>query len=207
MSRPANLLPRCCHLQTGPLVSPLFPQIDPPLLTHVATPAKMTAIGRPPVTTPCRKDAHVCACRLEPSRRLRCVVASHRRWPLLCCHPSPRARRRSLAPPSPLAELTWPKECRLDPGIALPACTRSQGALACPCVPRGCIDSPPAHLLTNGVWTNTLRIASTQGRYHCGVDAAPCCAREHTRSAAAPSRHLPPSPSAQAALPPHNARL
>jgi hypothetical protein len=63
--------------------------------------------------------------------------------------PMPRARRRSLAPPSPLAELTWPKERRLDPDVALPACTRSQGALACSCVPRARIDSPPVQLTSS----------------------------------------------------------
>jgi hypothetical protein len=38
-------------------------------------------------------------CRRESSCRLRCAVASHRRCPLLCCHPSmlqPRCPRQEL---------------------------------------------------------------------------------------------------------------
>jgi hypothetical protein len=36
-----------------------------------------------------------------------------------------------------------------------------------------------------------LRVASMQGCCHCDIAAAPCCTREHTRSTAALSRHLP----------------
>jgi hypothetical protein len=49
-------------------------------------------------------------------------------------------------------------------------------ALARLCVPHGHIDSPPclAHLDANGVRTNTLHVASMQGRCHCDIADAPC---------------------------------
>jgi hypothetical protein len=43
----------------GPPVSSLFPQISPPLLARVATPAKLSAMGRPPITTSGHKDGRV----------------------------------------------------------------------------------------------------------------------------------------------------
>jgi hypothetical protein len=84
--------------------------------------------------------------------------------------------------------------------LQLPSPTpRRHHALARLCVPRGRINSPPcpAHLIANGVWTNILRIASTQGRCHCDVAAVPCCTCEHAHSAAMPSHHLPLSLLAQ----------
>jgi hypothetical protein len=81
---------------------------------------------------------------------------------------------------------------------------RRHHALACMCELCGRINSSPcpAHLLANGVRTNALRVASTQGRCHCDVAGVPCCAREHARFAAAPSHHLPLSLLAQARIAP-----
>jgi hypothetical protein len=107
--------------------SPKFPLLRP----RVSSLAKFPATGRPPITTTRHKVAHVFACRLEPSCRLRCAVASHHRFSAAAFRCSsqdatPGARRRSLMLPAPLAELTWSKVCRLDPDIALPVhvCSR-----------------------------------------------------------------------------------
>jgi hypothetical protein len=60
-----------------------------------------------------------------------------------------------------------------------------------------------AHLLANGLRTNTIHVASTQGCCHCDVAAAPCYTRVHSRRyAAAPSHHLPLSLLAQARVAP-----
>jgi hypothetical protein len=107
--------------------SPKFPLIRP----RVSSLAKFPVTGRPPVTTMRHKVAHVFSCRLEPSCRLWCAVASHHRFSAVACHCSsqdatPGARRRSLVLPAPLVELTWSKVCRLDPDVALSvhACSR-----------------------------------------------------------------------------------
>jgi hypothetical protein len=74
----------------GPPVSSLFPQIFPPLLAHVATPAKLSATGRPPVTTPRHKDGRVFICTL--SHHVNCGVLWH---PITAARCSAAARRCS----------------------------------------------------------------------------------------------------------------
>jgi hypothetical protein len=184
-------------------------------------------------------NAHLSTCRHEPSSRLRCIVASQRRCPLLYCRPSllqsgclhqeldkevssrlPLAalshpltagrRLRDIPFPHLCCAITFPLLCydiasqlrcprqELDSDVSRSAsassfladttCSpsslqlpspapRRHHALAHPCVSRGCINSPPcpAHLLANGIRTNALRVASTQGRCHCDVTVAPCC--------------------------------
>jgi hypothetical protein len=73
-----------------------------PLPHRRSSPAKFPSTGRPPITTPHHKDAHMCACHLEPLCRLRCSVASNCHWPLLCCRPS------LLHPGYPCQELNCP---------------------------------------------------------------------------------------------------
>jgi hypothetical protein len=91
----------------GPPISTLLTQIFPHLLACVATPAKLLVTGQPPVTTPCHKNAHVCAYRLEPSCQLQCIVVSHHCCPLLYCCPS------LLHPGCPPQELDDEASCRL----------------------------------------------------------------------------------------------
>jgi hypothetical protein len=141
-----------------------------------------------------------------PSPHLCYAVA----FPLLCCAIASRSRclrqeldsdvSRSASAFSFLADTA----CGLS-SLQLPSPTpRRHHALARLCVSRGRINSPPcpAHLLTNGVRTNALHVASTQGRYHCDVTTMPCCTREHARSATTLSRHLPLSLLAQARVAP-----
>jgi hypothetical protein len=77
VSQPASLLQSAVADSWGPLVSSLSPQISPPLLARVATPAKLPVMGRPPVTIP----SPSVTCNVEPSHQLWCVVASHHRCP------------------------------------------------------------------------------------------------------------------------------
>jgi hypothetical protein len=81
VSQPASRYRTVIADRWGPPVSPLFPQISPPLLAHMATPTKLSAMGWPPITTLRHKDGHVSTCHLGPSRRLWCTVASHHHCP------------------------------------------------------------------------------------------------------------------------------
>jgi hypothetical protein len=70
-------------LCTRPTTVPVTAQTHPlPLLRHrPSSPTKFPSMGRPPITTPHHKDDRVSTCHLEPSRRLRCTVASRHRCP------------------------------------------------------------------------------------------------------------------------------
>jgi hypothetical protein len=70
-------------LRTRPATTPVTAQTRPlPLLRHRrSSPAKFPSMGCSLVTTLCQKDDRVSTCHLEPSRRLRCIVASHHRCP------------------------------------------------------------------------------------------------------------------------------
>jgi hypothetical protein len=140
------------------------------------------------------------------SPHLCCAIA----FPLLCCAVASRSR-------CPRQELDSDVSCSASTSsfladtaygpssLQLPSPTpRRHHALARLCVPCGRTNSPPcpAHLLTNGVRTNTLRVASTQVRCHCNVAIAPCCMHEHARSATALSRHHPLSLRASARVAP-----
>jgi hypothetical protein len=110
----------------GQPVNSLFPQIFPHLLARVATPDKLPATGRSPITTPYHKDGRVFTYHLEPSGQLRCTVTSHHCCLLLCCSLSllqPRCPRQELNDEAsrrlPLAELTQLRVHRLVPGVAL----------------------------------------------------------------------------------------
>jgi hypothetical protein len=132
-------------LRTRPATVPVTAQIHPlPLLRHRrSSTAKFRSMGQSPVTTLHHKDAHVCVCRPEPSRQLRCVVVSRHRCPpasSLVIAASVGFWSRPLGDEvleqaAPLAKLPLPKACRGDHRLALPA--RSQGALAPPVVLRG----------------------------------------------------------------------
>jgi hypothetical protein len=65
----------------SPPVSPLFPQI--PLVCSSTWQRRPDCWRRVDHPSPplYHKDAHVCVCCLEPSRWLRCIVASRHRWP------------------------------------------------------------------------------------------------------------------------------
>jgi hypothetical protein len=117
----------------GARLSALLPRIPPPMLTHVATPAELSPPSRPPITTSRLKDVRMSACPLEPSRRLRCTVASHHRCPpastLVGAAPV-RFRGRPLGDEvleqaAPLAKLPLPNACRGGHRLALPARARS----------------------------------------------------------------------------------
>jgi hypothetical protein len=118
----------------GPSVSSLFPQISPPLLARVATPAKLPTMGQPPITTPRHKDGRVFTCHLESSRRPRCTVASHHRRPhasALVGDAPVRFRSRSLSDKAleqatMLAKLSLPNACRGGHRLALPVRARSR---------------------------------------------------------------------------------
>jgi hypothetical protein len=75
---PAHLRVRASLPDGARQSAPSSPK-SPLLHASVSSLAKFPATGRPPVTTPRHKEAHVFACRLEPSHRLRCAVASHHR--------------------------------------------------------------------------------------------------------------------------------
>jgi hypothetical protein len=88
------------------------------------------------------EDAHVCACHLEPSRRLRCTMASHHSCPpmsALVGAASVGFRSRSLSDKAleqaaPLGKLPLPNACRGGHHLALPP---RAGTLALPIVSRG----------------------------------------------------------------------
>jgi hypothetical protein len=143
------------------------------------------SVARMPTCAPATMSHHITSL---------CVVASHHRCPLLCCRPSllqPVCRAMSsktmlhaapLLPPS----LLTPRATHLASSSLAP-CRVGTRRAAWPC------PAPPPGLLTraNGVRTNALHDASTQGRCHCDVTVAPCCVCVCScRSAAAPSHHL-----------------
>jgi hypothetical protein len=176
--RPSLLQPGCPLQELDDEVSSRLPRAPRPILSLLVVPSP-----------------HHC-----------CAVA----FLLLCCAIASRSRcprqeldsdvSRSASASSFLADTACgPSSLQLPSPVP-----RRHHALAHMCVPRGRINSPtcPAHLLANGVWTNTLRVASTQDRCHCDVAAAPCCACEHARSTATLNRHLPLSLLAQARVAP-----
>jgi hypothetical protein len=118
---------RARYAQTRPL----------PLLRHLRLSlAKFPLMGRPPVTTLRRKDAHVRSCRPEPMRRLWFIVVSRHRCPpasALITAASVRFQSRPLSDEvlkqaAPLVELARLKARHLDPGVALPVRARSRVA-------------------------------------------------------------------------------
>jgi hypothetical protein len=76
----------------------------------------------------------VCACHLEPSHRLRCAVASHRRWPPVSAliGTAPVGFRgqplgdEALEQATPLDKPPLPNACRGGHCLALPARVRSR---------------------------------------------------------------------------------
>jgi hypothetical protein len=123
---PASPLPRHRHWQMGPACQLSLPPKFPLLRVRVSSPATRhhpTPQGGPRVRLPPWAVVSAAVGRGVPSPL--------RRWSAATCHCSsrdaaPGARRRSLVPPAPLAELMWPKARRLDLGIALATRARSR---------------------------------------------------------------------------------
>jgi hypothetical protein len=137
----------------GPPASSLFPQIFPPLLAHVATPTKLPATGRPPVSTPRHKDGRVFICTLShridcgvpwrPITVARCSAAARR-----CSREDARYKSSTMKPRTthPADGAGAAKEVPSRPWRS-PAGARAQprslGVLAPLVAPRGHLDAPP----------------------------------------------------------------
>jgi hypothetical protein len=114
----------------GARLSRLCPRNLPLLHARVAMPTKLQPSSRPLITTSTLQCRHMCVHALEPSHRLLVACSIVSTLSPLCYHrrcarrdTTPGARRRSIAQPVPLAELTRPKARRLGPCVAMPACT------------------------------------------------------------------------------------
>jgi hypothetical protein len=86
-SRPVSHYRVVVANKRGPPVSSVFPQILPCSAQRVLT-SKFSSLSRPPIECLHHLNVHLFTYHREPLRQLRCAVASHRRCPLHCCHPS-----------------------------------------------------------------------------------------------------------------------